>query len=47
VVISSEPISNMPEQLTKKYPSSRLIRKFTNSSRVFRYQTFVTVFEAI
>ena len=47
VVISSEPISNMPEQLTEKYPSSRLIRKFTNSSRVFRYQTFVTVFEAI
>jgi 4-amino-4-deoxy-L-arabinose transferase-like glycosyltransferase len=45
VIISSKPISNMPEQLTKKYPSSRLIKKFTNSSRVFRYQTFVTVFE--
>jgi hypothetical protein len=47
VIISSEPISNMPEQLAKKYPASRIIRKFTNSSRVFRYQTFVAVFEAI
>ena len=47
VVISSEPISNMPEQLAEKYPSSRLIRKFANSSKVFRYQTFVTVFETI
>jgi len=47
VVISSEPITNMPEQLTEKYPSSRLIRKFTNSSKVFRYQTFVAVFETI
>jgi len=47
VVISSEPISGMPEQLVKKYPSSRMIREFTNSSRVFRYQTFVTVFETI
>ena len=47
VVISSEPISSMPEQLAKKYPSSRMIRKFTNSSRVFRYQTYVTVFETI
>lgn len=47
VVISSEPISGMPEQLVKKYPASRMIRKFTNSSRVFRYQTFVTVFETI
>jgi hypothetical protein len=47
VVISSEPISRIPVQLAKKYPVSRVIRKFTNSSRVFRYQTFVTVFEAI
>jgi hypothetical protein len=47
VVISSEPISSMPAQLKKKYPSSRVIRKFTNSSRVFRYQTFVTVFDTI
>ena len=47
VVVSSEPISYMPEQLTKKYPSSRVIKKFTNSSRVFRYQTFVTVFDTI
>ena len=47
VVISSEPISSMPGQLKKKYPSSRVIKKFTNSSRVFRYQTFVTVFETI
>jgi len=47
VVISSEPISSIPEQLTEKYPSTRVIRKFTNSSRVFRYQTFVTVFETI
>ena len=45
VVISSEPISNMPKHLAEKYPSSRLIRKFTNSSKVFRYQTFVTVFD--
>jgi hypothetical protein len=37
----------MPAQLKKKYPSSRVIRKFTNSSRVFRYQTFVTVFDTI
>jgi len=47
VVISSEPISRLPEQLKKKYPSSRVIKNFTNSSRVFRYQTFVTVFETI
>ena len=47
VVISSEPISNMPEQLIKKYPSSKVIKKFTNSSRVFRFQTYVTVFETI
>lgn len=47
VVISSEPISNMPEQLIKKYPSSKAIKKFTNSSRVFRFQTYVTVFETI
>jgi 4-amino-4-deoxy-L-arabinose transferase-like glycosyltransferase len=47
VVISSEPISSMPEPLTKKYPSSRVIKKFTNSSRVFRYQTFVTVFDTL
>jgi hypothetical protein len=47
VVISSEPIGKMPEQLTEKYPSSRLIIKFTNSSKVFRYQAFVAVFETI
>jgi len=47
VVISSEPISSIPEQLTDKYPATRVIRKFTNSSRVFRYQTFVTVFDTI
>lgn len=47
VVISSEPISSMPEQLTHKYPSSRVIKKYTNSSRVFRYQTFITIFDTI
>ncbi len=47
VVISSEPISSMPEQLAQKYPSSRVIKKFTNSSRVFRYQTFITIFDTI
>ena len=47
VVISSEPISSISEQLAKKYPSSRVIKKFTNSSRVFRYQTFVTIFDTL
>jgi hypothetical protein len=47
VVISSEPINNMPEQLVNKYPSSQLIGKFANTSKVFRYQTFVAVFDAI
>jgi len=47
VIISGEQISEIPPQLANKYPSSRLIGKFTNTSKVFRYQTFVAVFNAI
>jgi hypothetical protein len=47
VVISAQPISRIPEQLDNKYPSTRLIKKFTNTSRVFRYQTYVTVFDTL
>jgi hypothetical protein len=47
VVISAQPISRIPEQLDNKYPSTRLIKQFTNTSRVFRYQTYVTVFDTL
>ena len=45
VIIASEPVSDMPPELQKKYPDATLRRQFTKSSGVFRYQTFVSVFE--
>ena len=47
VIISAEPIGKIPPQLADKYPAARLVRKFSNTSSIFRYQTFVTVFETI
>ena len=45
VIIASEPVSDMPPGLQKKYPGATLRRQFTKSSGVFRYQTFVSVFD--
>jgi hypothetical protein len=47
VIISAAPIGKIPPQLADKYPAARLVRKFSNTSSIFRYQTFVTVFETI
>ncbi len=44
-IIASEPVSQMPPELQKKYPNATLRRQFTKSSGVFRYQTFVSVFD--
>jgi hypothetical protein len=44
VIIAGEPITNMPLELQNKYPDYRLKQQFTKSSGVFRYQTFVSVF---
>jgi hypothetical protein len=47
VIISAESIDKIPPQLVDKYPAARLVRKFSNTSSIFRYQTFVTVFGTI
>ena len=45
VIIAGEPVNAMPPELKKKYPTATLGRQFTKSSGVFRYRTFVSVFE--
>ena len=45
VVISGEPVSTIPPQLLKKYPSARLIGQFYETSKVFRFQTYFAVFD--
>jgi hypothetical protein len=45
VILSSEPVGRIPQELISKYPSARLVRQFVNTSRVFRYQMFVSVFD--
>lgn len=47
VIIAEKPINNLPLELQSKYPTFRLLQKFTKSSGVFRYRTFVSVFEPI
>jgi hypothetical protein len=47
VIIASEPIIAVPLQLKKKYSTATLLRQFTKSSGVFRYQTFISVFDPI
>jgi hypothetical protein len=47
VIISAQPIDKIPPQLADKYPAVRLARKFSNTSSIFRYQTFVTVFGSL
>jgi len=44
VIIAAEPVDTIPSQLLKKYPSGRLIGQFTETSKVFRFQTSVSVF---
>ena len=45
VIISAQPISRIPPLLSEKYPDSKVVRKFTASSKVFRFQSFVTIFD--
>jgi len=45
VIIAGKPTNNIPLELQSKYPGFRLLKKFTKSSGVFRYQTFVSIFE--
>jgi hypothetical protein len=45
VIIAGAPVTDMPPELKKKYPAATLHRQFTKSSGVFRYQTFVSVFD--
>jgi hypothetical protein len=47
VIIASEPIFNIPHDLKKKYPAATLLRQFTKSSGVFRYQTLISVFQPL
>jgi len=47
VIIASEPISEVPIELQNKYPAAKLQRQFSKSSGVFRFQTFVSVFDRI
>ncbi len=47
VIIAAEPVDTIPSQLLKKYPSGRLIGQFTETSKVFRFQTYVSVFSPI
>ena len=47
VVISGEPVSAIPSQLLGKYPSGRLLGQFSETSKVFRFQTYVAVFDPL
>jgi hypothetical protein len=45
VIIAGGPVTRMPSILEKDYPSARLLRQFTKTTSVFRYQTFVSIFD--
>jgi len=45
VILSSEPVSKIPQELILNYPAARLVRQFARTSGIFRYQTFVSVFD--
>jgi len=47
VIISDKPVNNIPPQFLNKYPSGRLIGQFAETSKVFRFQTFVAVFDSL
>lgn len=45
VVISSKPVTDVVPALAEKYPEARLHKMFTKTSGIYRFQTFVSVFE--
>ena len=44
VIISSKPLAILPSFVSEKYPHHMLLRLFSKTSNVFRYQTYISIF---
>jgi 4-amino-4-deoxy-L-arabinose transferase-like glycosyltransferase len=45
VIIASKPIHVLPPFMSEKYPHYQLLKQFSKTSAVYRYQTHVSIFE--